>query len=191
MSDKEDKENVQKILEGDVDVFKVIMDTYTPPFKRYIRRFGIQSPRDEDILQEVFLTIYKNLNTYNQEYKFSSWAYRITHNKSISELRKTKNEYFLTEDEKEGIWNAFLLEDDTLSEILEKEYEEESKKQKEKLSTIVRKLKKEYYDVIMLYYFEQRTYDEISDILRIPTSTVGTRLRRAKQKLYTVLKEKD
>ena len=69
--------------------FALIVERYEDKLKRYIRRLGVSSFEDrQDILQEIFLKVYKNLNGYDSGLSFSSWIYRIAHNETISWYRK-------------------------------------------------------------------------------------------------------
>ena len=82
--EKTDEELVALSLENQ-EFFGYIMKRYTAPLSRYILRV-VPSFRDsiDDVLQEVFIKIYLNLNNFDPSLKFSSWAYRITHNHAVS-----------------------------------------------------------------------------------------------------------
>lgn len=68
--------------------FAVLVDRFEAPLARYIGRLGRFSTEDvEDILQNIFLKLYENLNGFDTDLKFSSWAYRIAHNEAISYYR--------------------------------------------------------------------------------------------------------
>ena len=71
--------------------FEHLVHRYEKKLARYVRRFsGLDNESTEDVLQEVFIKIYVNLNDYDASYTFSSWAYRIAHNETINFLRKNK-----------------------------------------------------------------------------------------------------
>jgi len=75
------------------EYYYCLMKRYEIPLMKYIRKLsGTDQATVEDVLQEVFILAYQNLNDYDQRFKFSSWIYRIAHNQTISMLRKrTKN----------------------------------------------------------------------------------------------------
>ena len=71
--------------------FLYLVDRYKGKLMNYIRRLtNINDDDAEDILQEVFIKVYLNLNDFNADLKFSSWIYRITHNQVISNHRRLK-----------------------------------------------------------------------------------------------------
>ena len=74
------------------DHFQGIMDRYWKRLFGYIRRVSYFSQEDiEDILQEVFLKVYRFLNDYDEKMAFSTWIYRIAHHSLIDEIRKRKS----------------------------------------------------------------------------------------------------
>ena len=129
---KSDKELVQLSLKDD-KYFAALIERYEAKLTRYIFRL-IQTDQQtaEDILQEVFIKVYRNLNDFNDKYSFSSWIYRITHNEVISHVRKIKSrpKEITIEDEELSTEFINLLEGET---DLAKEFEKKelSKKVRE------------------------------------------------------------
>ena len=88
--EKTDAELVELALENQA-YFSDIVYRYQTKLTYYIRRLSnFPDEEIEDILQDVFIKVYKNLNDFDQSLKFSSWIYRITHNEVISKYRKIK-----------------------------------------------------------------------------------------------------
>ena len=120
-----------------------------------------------DVVQESFIKAYVNLNSFNSKKKFSSWIYRIVHNQAINLIDKRKREIPLLDniDFDSGI-------------NIEEEYK------KKEIAKIVKECLNRmpvlYKEPLSLYFLEDKSYNEISDILRIPIGTVGTRINRAK-----------
>ena len=86
-----DIEVVKLILDGNQDMFLVVMQRYEEKLKRFLRRILNFSEEDlEDVLQDIFIKVYKNLNAFDLSLKFSSWIYRIARNEAISAYRKVK-----------------------------------------------------------------------------------------------------
>ena len=192
MNDAKNIRAVSAVLAGDTDAFEIVIDCYNDRFRRYLNRMGVFHPHDHDVLQEIFLKIYRNLRGFNPSYAFSSWAYRIAHNEAMSHHRKTRREYvFRTEEEKDKFWDAVVDEHDIVSAIIEMEDAKANETLKRHLTTTLNALDKKYANPIILYFFENKQYDEIADILRIPTSTVGTRIRRAKEQIRLQLTQED
>lgn len=156
------------------------MERYEQKLLRYIKRLtGLQKESAEDILQEVFIKIFKNLNSFDQDLSFSSWAYRIAHNEAINHVRKYKGKepIALENDDEDAASLINILESDSdvEAEVLQKETAL-------KVRETLKQLPKKYRDVIILYYLEEKDYTEISDILKKPMGTVATLLSRAKKK---------
>ena len=162
----------------DQDYFLCLMEKYQERLLRYIFRLTAATKEDaEDILQDVFIKVYKNLNGYDRKLKFSSWIYRITHNEVISNWRKVKARPDVINSEK----TDFILEKITANLDIEKDADD--KILRENMFKVLYTLDPKYREVLILRYIEEKDYSEISDILRKPVGTVGTLLNRAKKKL--------
>ena len=157
----------------DRDVFGFLIKKYQDKMYRYVRRISAFS--DDliaDIVQNTFIKAYINLNSFDPKLQFSSWLYRIAHNETISFHRKNKRHI-----------EATLLPDDSMEEFLSEiniEGEHVSNADSRLLWDAIRSLKQKYQDVVVLKYFEHKSYDEISDIIEKPPGTVATWLSRAK-----------
>ncbi|MCA9354226.1 MAG: sigma-70 family RNA polymerase sigma factor [Candidatus Kaiserbacteria bacterium] len=179
-----DEELVQKTLE-DKETFGELVDRYQAKLTRYITRLGVRDPEDQmDVLQEIFLKVYRNLNGFDPSLQFSSWIYRIAHNEAISWYRKknVRPEGHLIADSEEII--SFISSKEDAQDVsFDKEINAE--RVKEALAQIDEK----YREVIILRFFEHKEYEEISDILQIPVGSVGTLLHRGKKQLASVLNQ--
>lgn len=160
------------------DAFGELIGRYEKRLYRYVRRITDASHEEcEDILQEVFLKAYRYLNNFDPKLSFSSWIYRIAHNETISHFRKRKvRPNTIPEEDGELYLKNIQADLDIAAEIDRKQLGESARK-------TLTKLGKKYEDVLVLRYLEEKSYEEISDILKIPVKTVGTRLNRAKKKL--------
>jgi RNA polymerase sigma-70 factor (ECF subfamily) len=176
-----DQELVQASL-NDPSAFASIVRRYEAPLGRYLSRLlGWKSQQIEDVLQEVFLKAYVNLNDYDPARLFSPWIYRIAHNEAISLLRKRRTESQLISGED----SALLLE--RLGDGTDPQRELDAARVEEKLGAAIAGLDRKYRDVIVLRYLEDKSYDEIADILHLPMGTVATLVSRGKQRLRTAL----
>ena len=176
--DKTDEELVALTLDSQGN-FLHIINRYEEKLKRYIRRITNVNEDDvEDILQEVFIKVYKNLNSFDKDLKFSSWIYRITHNHVISEARKrqARVEVIPGEDNDNILKN--IRSDIEIEEEIDYNY------LKENIDIILEKIDTKYREVLILKYLEEKDYKEISDILKKPMGTVATLLNRAKKKFF-------
>ncbi|MDB5238595.1 MAG: subfamily polymerase sigma factor [Candidatus Kaiserbacteria bacterium] len=182
MSDtRTDQELVVAALK-DRHAFIEIVERYQAALSRYIARLGItDADTVKDLLQESFIKAYINLNDYNRSFSLSGWLYRIVHNEVIDHFRKQKHRPHSVERE-----DDLVLFDKIVDEFdIEKELD--GRKRQYVMREALDTLEQHYRDVIVLRYFEEKSYDEISDILRIPSGTVATYLSRAKSKLKAVL----
>jgi len=157
------------------DNFVYLVDRYKGKLSSYVKRLTNANNEDaEDILQEVFIKVYLNLNDFNKDLKFSSWIYRITHNQVISGHRKIKAR-------PEGY--AVDL-DDQLAKSLASEIDIKGQIDVKILQTTINqvldKLDAKYRDVLVLKFLEEKSYQEISDILKKPLGTVASLMNKAK-----------
>lgn len=181
MQKLKDKKLVKLTLQ-DPSNYKYLVERYEEKLLRYLKRLLYINTEDaEDILQEVFLKAYRNLNSYNPKYEFSNWIYRIAHNEGVSFLRKNKKRKVeIANDSENNLFDSLASDID-----LEKEYIEKDslKKTKEVLS----QLDPKYTEVLVLKFLEGMDYNEISEILHIPSGTVGSLISRAKVKLKELI----
>lgn len=177
-----DEELVEKAI-TEVSFFECIMQRYEKKLQSYIFRLAkLDKPTAEDILQEVFLKIYKNLHAFQPKFKFSSWAYRITHNTTMTHLRKMQARpalYEFTEEENEVFFNSIESDFNLSQEFEKKEFVEKTRE-------AIKKLPEKYYEVLVLRYLEDKNYQEISDILQKPIGTVSVLINRAKEKFKQI-----
>ena len=168
-----DAEIVKKSLE-DMDYFSCLYERYEKKLLRYINRISLVSREEaEDILQEAFIKIWRNLNSYDPSLKLSSWIYRIVHNETLSFWRKKKS---YCKDERTE-WTDDLLA--VSPDIIEMEVDADKKS--ELTHEILDLLSLKYKSVLVLKFIEGMSYEEISDVLKIPEGTVATRINRAKK----------
>jgi len=181
VDEKTDEELVRLVLE-DQDYFLYLVRRYESKLFRYISRISNVDRDDaEDILQDIFIKVYRNLNGFDTDLKFSSWIYRITHNEVISNYRKYKNKVKVNSFDKDeefvrNIADEFDIEKD-LSWV----------ESKDRIFEILNQMEIKYRDVLVLKFLEDKSYHEISDILKKPGGTVGTLINRAKKQFFKIL----
>lgn len=183
LQEKSDSELVE-LSKKDQNCFSHLIQRYEERLLRYIIRVSSTSRENaEDILQNVFIKVYQNLNGFNPQYKFSSWIYRISHNETISFIRKNKNQpRVLDIEESDEFINSFASDFDLEREIDKKELAKE-------IRMVLSKMDEKYREVLILKFLEERDYEEISDILQKPLGTVGTLINRAKKQFREKAKE--
>jgi RNA polymerase sigma-70 factor (ECF subfamily) len=157
--------------------FLYIVERYKGRLLTYIKRLtNVNNEDAEDILQEVFIKVYLNLNDFNSDLKFSSWIYRITHNQVISGHRKLKArpEGYAVDLDDQAAKNL-AADIDILKAV-------DVKIVQRNIFKILDNLDKKYREILVLKFLEEKNYQEISDILKKPLGTVASLLNKAKQK---------
>lgn len=86
--DLKDEEVILLIQKGNKDIFEIIIERYTDKLQRYLNKFLSNKEDKEDLLQDVFIKSFVNINSFDTDQKFSSWIYRIAHNEAVNLLKK-------------------------------------------------------------------------------------------------------
>lgn len=179
--EKTDSEIID-LARTNADFFGVLMERYEAPLLRYIRRISSFDRDDaEDILQEAFIKAYRNLNDFDHDSKFSSWMYRIVHNQTIDTARKRK------------LRTVVSIDEHDLTHILRAATDiggdAERKDDLAIISDAIRALPETYREALILRFLEEKSYEEIMDILRLPKGTVATLISRGKKILHERLRK--
>lgn len=156
--------------------FSILVDRYKNRILNFIRKMSNLSEEDaQDVLQDVFLKVYLNLNSFDDDLKFSSWIYSIARNQVISNHRKIK-----ARPEGNSIKiNETLIEKLAFDFDIEKELD--IKILNQQIFLVLNKLKDKWREVLILKFFEEKDYNEISDIIKKPSGTVASMLNKAKK----------
>jgi len=172
-----DEQLVPLVLE-DKNSFALITSRYKVKLFNYISRLtNINNDDAEDLLQDIFLKVYLNLNSFNQKMKFSSWIYTIARHQVISHYRKLHVRPEGHADVLDDQLAGRLMADFNLPRIVDQRYA------KSAVNDALFRLQSKYREVIILRFIEEKNYQEISDIIRKPIGTVGSMLNRAKEEL--------
>jgi len=176
-----DEEIVKRVKDGDTESFGILIERYEGKIKRYAKKFLSNVEDIADIVQEIFIKAFTNIRGFDTDKKFSSWIYRIAHNELVNVLkRKDKNPLL------------FFDPDTFFPHPIAKETADKKVRDKEirkNLDKCLNKLSPKYRETLFLHYIEELDYGEIADIMRIPISTVGVRLKRGKKLLKSICKE--
>lgn len=162
-----DEELVSLVREQDQELYRHLIDRYQAKLLSYAVYLTGDDDQAADVVQEAFIKAFVNLRSFNTKKKFSSWLYRITHNEAMNILNRHKQELPILKDV------DFASDIDLEDDFIKKELESRAKQCLGQMPLI-------YKEVLTLYYLEEQSYEEISDILRVAIGTVGTRLNRAK-----------
>lgn len=180
-----DEELVKLTLENQ-DNFLYLVDRYKGRLLSYIWRLTNIDPEEaEDILQEVFIKVYLNLNDFNEDLKFSSWIYRITHNQVISHHRrlKARPEGYSINIEDAAARNL-AADIDIMAGV-------DTHILQAKVNQVLSQLDDKYREILVLKFLEEKNYQEISDIIKKPLGTVASMMNKAKQKFKQESEKQD
>jgi len=181
-----DAQLVAKTLQNP-DNYSLIIDRFEESILRYIGRMTASSHEEiEELGQIVFIKAYRSLNGFDIRLKLSSWLYRIAHNVCVDYLRKTSKKYTLSLDADDEYSQA-LIDKIASTENISLHLSEDA--QRQGVRQIINMLPEKYRTVILLFFLEDKSYDEISDILQIPINTVWTLLNRAKKHFLALSQE--
>jgi len=162
-----DEELVAAIRSKDKELYVHIVERYQDKLMRYVRYLINDEDKAADVVQETFIKAFINLNGFDTKKKFSSWLYRIAHNEAMNTVKKYHKEVPIDPD-----FDAPATDD------IEGEFDK--KEIVQKAHNCLNQMPIMYSEPLALYYLDEKSYEEISDILRIPIGTVGTRINRAK-----------
>ncbi len=172
-----DEQIVVLVREKNKELYSEIISRYHIKLTHYLRKFIHDRDELEDVLQAVFIKAYENLYGFDEKRKFSSWIYRIAHNEAINHIKK----YAKISVSVDEVEHLMVDEKVDLSRGVDQGI------LKEKVENALYQMKDNYREALILYFFEEKSYEEMSDILRVPINTVGTLIARGKKNLKKFL----
>lgn len=187
-SSLEDDVLVKEAVGGSEESYKKLVNKYQRALHFHIRKMINDPEQVEDLVQETFVKAFDNLNSYNTNYAFSTWLYRIATNHTIDYLRKKKLQTLSIDEPlktKSGEMEMQVRDNSaqTDRDIIRKQ-------RKTMVREAIDGLPKKYRRVIQLRHMEEKSYQEISEILDKPLGTVKAHIFRAREMLYKELKDK-
>ncbi len=171
-----ENELINSAIGGDEDAYRRLLGIYKARIFSYIYRIVRNYDDAEELALDTFVRCFKSLHSFEQSRSFSTWLFTIAHNLTVDFLRKRKLEY------------EYLGEVHGSREDIVKDYER--KEQLDSIERAIMKLAPIDREIIILFYKEGKSYQEIGEILNIPTTTIKTRLHRARLRLKDFVKEK-
>ncbi|MCR4329034.1 MAG: sigma-70 family RNA polymerase sigma factor [Candidatus Roizmanbacteria bacterium] len=162
-----DEKVVEIVRTKDKEVYSEIIRRYQAKLMRYAGYLLGDEHQGADAVQQGFIKAYINLNGFDVKRKFSSWLYRIVHNEAMNMLNKQKR--VVSVDDQQELDSGIQIEDAAIKQELVNH-----------THYCLEQMEIIYKEPLSLFYLEEKSYEEISDILRLPMGTVGTRINRAK-----------
>ena len=176
MVKKDDKKIIEEVLSGDLDAFGILIERYQQSIFRMIFKMTGSSVEAEELTQSVFVKVYSNLTQFNPKYKFFSWLYRIALNESLNYLKSRKNISVVNV-------NTSVTHENPEVILHKKERKEALQKAILELNTMERTL-------IVLKYYEEMTYKEISNVTGLSVKKVKSRLFTGRKRLKELVDNK-
>ncbi len=187
-SSKEDVVLVERAVGGDEKAYEQIVGKYKRALYYHILKIVRDADIIDDLIQEIFTKAFGNIQSYNADYAFSTWLYRIATNHSIDYLRKKKLKTYSIDEPistKEGNMQV---------EIPDNSFEADQMVLRKQRKNIIREalsqLPEKYRTVIEMRHMEEKSYQEIAEILDLPLGTVKAHIFRARELLYKYLRDK-
>lgn len=172
---------VKRIQDGDDECFACLLDKYSQQVFGLIHRIVASREDAEELTQDVFLKVYRSILGFREDSKFSTWLYRIAYNTAISATRKKKREYTSME---EGTLEN--ISDESVDELFNRM---SNQGRYELLYQSIERLQTEEQAMIQLFYMEDKSMEDLSEIFDITVSNAKTKLFRIRKKLYVILNE--
>lgn len=170
---------IERIQAGDTASFACLLDKYSRPVHSLILKVVRNREDAEELAQDVFVKVYRNLSSFKGDSSFSTWIYRIAYNTAISETRKKKQEFLAIE---ESVINN--VSEEVVAEALGRT---DTSVQLNKLDTALTQLPPDERGIILLFYMKEKTIDDIAEITGLSTSNVKVKLHRIRKKLFVIL----
>jgi RNA polymerase sigma-70 factor (ECF subfamily) len=173
-----DRELMEKVRQRDDYAFEELVNRYKRKLFNLIYRLINDRNEAEDILQETFLRVYREREKYDPQFCFSTWVYTIALNLTKNELKKRSRFKFL---------ELSIIKND---KIYSSEDKQNDSGLKNLLEDIMNKLPVKYKTALVMREINQLSYEEMSDILKVPLGTIKSRVNRARRMLQKKLKPK-
>lgn len=168
---------IDRILSGDKEAFRSLIDGYQRLVGHIVFRMLPGSEEREDVCQEVFIKVYRNLSGFKFKSKLSTWIAKITRNTCINYLEKKRIPHY----------DDFILENETIEDFPGGENKPDEIAEQRNISTILQyeldKLPLRYRTVLTLYHLDEMNYAEIAEIMELPEGTVKSHLFRGRKYL--------
>ena len=181
---KTDAELVAGALKGSQDAYRELVKRFERPVYSLIVRMVQDPATAEDLAQEVFVKAFRRLGTYDPQWKFSSWLFKIAHNTTIDHLRRGTPDTVPLETEGDDVQGR-----GSLSAVLADQTAEDPRAAAERrdlarsLERAISSLRPEYRQAVLMFYAHGASYQDICEVTGLPLGTVKTNLHRARKEL--------
>jgi RNA polymerase sigma-70 factor (ECF subfamily) len=177
----DDRTIINKVLEGDIAAYAYLVNKHKDMAFTIAVKITHNREEAEEVAQDAFVKAYQSLGSFRQQSRFSTWLYRIVYNTAISMMRKKQVEMTAIDDE--------IIENFSIDEVHEDLNSMSPDEQRMLIDASLEKLSAEDNLVITLFYMDDHTIDEISQITGQSKANVKVKLHRIRKKLYSELNQ--
>jgi RNA polymerase sigma-70 factor (ECF subfamily) len=182
MRNLSDQEIIDSVRKGNDSDYSIIVNRYKNKAFSMLKRMLKNEFDAEEILQDCFLKAYNSLNNFKGESKFSTWFYRIVYNSALTKLSSQKRKI---EAEMTSVEDHYNLESEYRSDEIEK------KDVNQLIRDTISKLPERHSAIITMFYLNEMSIEEISEVMQITVSNVKVMLHRSRNSMRDlVLKSK-
>lgn len=171
---------IQRIQAGDTACFACLLDKYSLPIHSLILKVVRNQEDAEELAQDTFMKVFKNIASFKGDCSFSTWIYRIAYNTAISSVRKKKHEFLAIEDT--------MLDQVSEEEITNMFGQATDEERIQKLEAALERLPPDERALILLFYWKEKTVEELVTITGLTQSNIKVKLHRIRKKLFVLLK---
>jgi len=183
MDNQDEFHIIQRICEGETNLFSIFLSRYSDAVYSLIVRIASSKEDAEELTQDVFIKAFKKLNTFQGKSSFLTWLYRIAYNTAISATRKMRQEFFYID---ETLIDK--VSDENIDALFEKDENEDLLN---KLQVVLKSLNAEEKMLITLYYSKGEKINAIAGIMDLSSDNVKIKLYRVRKKLYFLMNNTD
>ncbi len=179
MTTNDDQILINQIKNGDTNAFGHLVDRYKDLVFTLALRMLKNREEAEEVAQDTFIKTFKSLNRFKGDSKFSTWIYRVAYNTSLDRIKRNKK-YLNDVDINEITSHQVQIIDNALDKL-------EADEKKETIKRCIDKLPSEDSFLLTLYYYEELSLDEISEIVGLKSNAIKVKLFRCRKKLASIL----
>jgi len=183
-----DSELINKAKNGDAKAYEGLLKKYKNSVYNLVYRMVRDVQEAEDLTQEAFIKAFNSLALFNEEYAFSTWLYKIATNNCIDFFRKRKLQTYSLD--KPIQYKDSEIQHEIPDPDLNPEKSILARERSSMIQEAIETLPEKYYTAIVLRHNDEKSYEEIAEILELPLGTVKARIFRAREMLNKVLKER-
>ncbi|WP_299112863.1 RNA polymerase sigma factor [uncultured Winogradskyella sp.] len=176
-----DDQIIEAIQNGEAKAYGQLVDRYKDLVYTLALRMLKHREEAEEVAQDVFIKVFKSLDKFKGDSKFSTWIYKVTYNTCLDNIKKNKkhlNDVAIDE----YTFNKLDTIDNALDNIIKEE-------KNVLIKNCINKLPEDSSALLTLFYFEELSLDEISKIVNVEANTVKVKLFRARKKLAVILEQ--